>query len=304
MITGRLTMMDGLPPQEMIPVGLSCQTNPMESMMADLRGEFRIPLKLPYSRSSVPAMMQLNATCAITVNIPGFEVIRKNLHGIDVSRGADVGNLVLRPLSKIDATLVSLNSLKAPETARKELLRAREELRKENLGPAKDRLERAVKIYPDYATAWYELGRVQARQGAKDQAAESYRRAIEADPKYVSPAVELALMAAVALRWEEAEQRSGTILQVAPTGLPGIYLVHAIACFNQKKLDEAEQSARAGLKEDTSKKFPKLANLLGDILLKKGDKEGAALAFRQYLEMAPNSADASRVRVQLQSLEK
>jgi Flp pilus assembly protein TadD len=306
MITGRLVMPDGLPPSDMVPVVLNCGMNAAnsKSTMSDLRGEFRIRLSTPYGPDSDRLSRLVSMHCAIGVAIPGFETISKNMDGLDLRAGADVGMLVLRPLLKAEATTVSLNGLKAPEPARQELMKAREDLAKQKLASAKSRLEKAVKIYPDYSTAWYELGRLQVRLGESEMAASSYRQASKTDPKYILPLVELALMAATSLRWQEAEQLSESIVKMAPKGMPGVYLVHAIACFNQKKMDLAESSAREGASQDTSNQFPKLLNLLGDILLLRGDKQGAADAFRRYLERAPNSPDAPKVRQRLEALAK
>ena len=81
-----------------------------------------------------------------------------------------------------------------------------------------------------------------------------------------------------------------------------MYLVHAIACFNLKKLDEAEKSARTGLDLDAGRQFPKLANILGAVLERRGDRAGAAAALRLYLERAPQAPDAEKVRARLQAL--
>jgi len=301
MVTGRLVMPDGMPPPDMVPVVFNCGMNLASRMstMSDLRGEFRIRLSTPYGPDSDRLSRQVSMQCSITVTIPGFETARKNMEELDLRAGADVGMLVLRPLLKAEGSIVSLNGLKAPEPARQALMKAREDLAKQKLTSAKTRLEKAIRIYPDYATAWYELGRLQARQGEAEQAASSYRQAAKTDPKYINPLVELALLAATSLRWPEAEQRSEAIIKMAPNSMPGVYLVHAIACFNQKKMDLAEASARQGASLDTSGQFPKLVNLLGDILLQKGDTQGATAAFRQFLERAPNSPDAPKIRQRL-----
>jgi Flp pilus assembly protein TadD len=307
MVTGRLVMPDGMPPPDMVPVVLNCGgSDPTDnkSTMSDLRGEFRIRISTPYGTNSDTRSRQVSIQCSITVTIPGFESIGKQMDGLDLRAGADVGMLVLRPLLKSEGTTISLSSLKAPEAARQELMKAREDLAKQKLSSAKNRLEKAIRIYADYAAAWYELGRLQARQGETEQAASSYRQASKADSKYVSPLVELALMAATSLRWQEAEQLSESIIKMAPKGMPGVYLVHAVACFNQKKMDLAESSAREGASQDVANQFPKLFSLLGDVLLRGGETQGAVDAFRQYLQRAPNGPDAPKIRQRLEALQK
>lgn len=304
MITGRLVMPDGLSPEEMVPVALSCGPGRTSSTMSDLRGEFRLRLNVQSGPSGDIATRMTNMQCAVIVSVPGFLTVRKDLAGLDLKSGADVGFLVLRSPVKSEGTTVSMNGLMAPEPARQRLLKAREDLAKDKVGSAKSRLEEAIRIYPEYATALYELGRIQARQGNTAQAAESYRLAAKADPKYINPLVELALMSATARDWREAEQHSEAVLRMAPEGFPGMYLVHAIACFNQNKMDAAEKSAREGSSQDKANKFPKLFHLLGNVLLQRGDKQGAVEAFRQYLERAPQNPEAVKVRQQLEALSK
>ena len=304
MVTGRLVLPDGMPPPDMVPVVLNCGIEAANSIsaMSDLRGEFRIRVSTASGLESDRLSRQAAMQCSISVAIPGFETVIKNMQNLNLKTGADVGMIVLKPLSNAEGTSISLTGLKAPESARQELLKAREDLAKQKLSSAKNRLEKAVRIYPDYATAWYELGRLQARQGETEQAAASYRQSAKADPTYINPLIELALMAATSLQWPEAEQRAEAILKMAPNNMPGVYLVHAIACFNQKKMDLAEASARQGASLDASNQFPKIFKLLGDILVQKGDTQGATVAFRQFLERAPNSPDAPKVRQRLEAL--
>ncbi len=166
-LTGRLVMVDGTPPADMLPVGLRCVTPSQGTVgfnaLSDLRGEFRFRLKVPYGPTADMGTRALGWACSVVMTIPGFQSINRSLAGVDIRMGADAGTFVLRPLTKADGTLISLNSLKAPDAARKELLKAREESAKEKWDSAAKHLEKATGIFPEYATASYELGRIQAR---------------------------------------------------------------------------------------------------------------------------------------------
>jgi tetratricopeptide (TPR) repeat protein len=236
------------------------------------------------------------------VRVPGFEIIRKFLGNTNLKQGADVGPLILKPLDRSAAGLISWNSLSAPASARKELVKAREDAQDGKLDSAKKRLEKAIQQFPAYATAWYELGKLHEQQKESQSAASAYQRAAESDEKYLSPRIQLALMSAQAAQWPDAEARSGAILQLAPSGLPGMYLVHAMSSFNQQKFEAAETSARKGLEEDHANQFPRLAHLLGAVLEKKGDRAGAAVAFATYLQKAPQASDANAVRARIAAL--
>ena len=309
LLTGRLVLPDGTPPDELIPLSLECPgDSPRGSVAedrrttADTQGEFRFRLQLTFGVTKDFETMNKFSACTIVVSLPGFEVVRSNLRRLDLRMGADVGQLILKPLGQGEASIISVNSMNAPEPARRDLIKGRQELAAGRLESAQRRFEKAVERYPDYATAWFDLGRLQATNGEKGKAAESFRHAIGADAKFISPRIQLALLAATDLRWEEAEASSGSVIKMAPAGYPGMYLVHAIACFNLKKMDDAEKSARAGLDQDTARQFPKLASILGNVLERRGDRAGAAEALRLYLERAPQAPDADKVRARLQAL--
>ena len=309
LLTGRLVLLDGLPPDEMIPVLLDCPGLPASGSsaeerrtVADTQGEFRFRLQLSFGSSKDFETLNKYSSGRVVVNQPSFEVLRANLRRLDLRLGADIGQLVLKPLDQGEGSVISVNSLHAPEPARKELIKGRQELAAGHADLAQKRFEKAIARFPDYATAWFDLGKLQLTQGAKDQAAESFRHASSADLKFLSPRIQLALLAATGLRWEEAEANSAAVIGLSPGGYPGMYLVHAIACFNLKKLDEAEKSARTGLDLDAGRQFPKLANILGAVLERRGDRAGAAAALRLYLERAPQAPDAEKVRARLQAL--
>ncbi len=299
MLTGRLVMPDALPPSDMVPVELECPGKGTARALSDLRGEFRFPLSMAHGPA---ARHSQSYGCNVVVRVPGFQIATKPLGNSDLSLGADVGILVLKPIQNAEGTLISYNSFSAPEAARKELLKSREDAQKGKLDSAVRRLEKAIGEYPAYATAWYELGRVQERRGERGRAEESYRKAAESDPKYLNPRIQLALLAATSQRWPDAEAQAAHVLKLAPQGLPGVYLVHAIACINQKKTDAAEKSAREGMAQDSAHQFPKLAHILGDTLERKGDAQGAVAAYRQYLEFAPQARDAAAVRERISRL--
>lgn len=302
LITGRLVMPDGTPPADVLPVVLDCAMGVRDDTMTRVRGEFRFIFKTESGpRSDLSTATRLMG-CRINVRVPGFEVITVDLGRVDMRMGADLGNLILKPVGDTRASIISWNSLNAPEPARNELLKSREDVEKEKWDSAAKRLEKAIRIYPTYATAWYELGRLHEKQGNREKAAEAYAEAVKADPKYISPQVQLTLLAFAAQNWGLAEKMSASILEVAPDGLPGIYFVHGAACFNQKKLDLAEKSVREGIAQDTVNQFPRLASLLGSILMGKGDRAGAAEAFKLYLDKDPQGRDAQKIRAQLESL--
>jgi uncharacterized protein HemY len=92
-------------------------------------------------------------------------------------------------------------------------------------------------------------------------------------------------------------------LQLDPDDFPGAYLLNAVANARLNKPEEAERSAREGLRLDKDGKIPRISYVLGLILMDKKEYAESAKCFRKYLELAPNANDAEIVRQQLPKLE-
>ena len=100
----------------------------------------------------------------------------------------DVGRLVLRRDGQVEGLTISATTAMAPKDAQKAYKKGQQKASKEKWDEAQALLEKAVQIYPRYAVAWFDLGRVQLRKGAAVEARHSFEQSITAaDPKYVNP---------------------------------------------------------------------------------------------------------------------
>jgi hypothetical protein len=77
-----------------------------------------------------------------------------------------------------------------------------------------------------------------------------------------------------------------------------------VANYNLRRLEAAEKSVRSAQRLDTRHAYPQIGRLLGDILALNRQYAEAAGEFRQYLELAPEAADAPAVRQKLEDAEK
>ncbi len=84
---------------------------------------------------------------------------------------------------------------KAPNKARSSYIQALEEIGATRYEQALASLDKAGRQYPRYAAALQLRGQVLEMGGRRDEAREAYRAAVEADPQYVKPMVQLAEMA-------------------------------------------------------------------------------------------------------------
>jgi tetratricopeptide (TPR) repeat protein len=216
---------------------------------------------------------------------------------------ARVGTIVLHALSRASALTVSATTLQAPSNARKTYEKGLEAMRVQKWDAAAAEFAKAVKIYPKFAIAWYQLGL--ARQNRKDAAGavEAWKEAQQSDPHYVKPYENLTVTADHRGDWAESEKYSHLWIQLDPEDFPGAYLLNAVANARLNKPAEAERAAREGLRLDKDQRIPRISYVLGLILMDKKEYAESAKCFRKYVELAPNANDAAIVRQQLSKLE-
>ena len=99
----------------------------------------------------------------------------------------DVGRIVIHPINGSTDAVLSATSLAAPGSAKKAMDKAREQEKKNKMEDAEKSLQKAVEIYPQYAAAWTELGRLQYANHDTAGAQRSFQQALAADPKYARP---------------------------------------------------------------------------------------------------------------------
>jgi tetratricopeptide (TPR) repeat protein len=214
----------------------------------------------------------------------------------------DVGRVVVRRMGAVEGATISAKPV--PENARKDYFKGLEERQKGKLDSAKEKFQKAVNEYPQYAAAWVELGRVQSAQNDATSAKQSFHQAVTADATYLPAYQELAQIAAHDKQWQDLADTTDQMVKLDPSGHPEFWYYNCVAKFYLGKTDEAQNSVTQGIKADPGHRIPKMEYVLGIILMRKGDRSGAAEHLKQYLAIAPNGPDAADAQKQLQEVEK
>ena len=248
--------------------------------------------------------------CQLQAELAGFSSQSIELGSrVGMMNNVDVGRLPLHRLAHVDGTSVSVTSFLAPPPAKKAYEKALEQEKKGKWDEAQKSLEKAVEIYPRYATAWYQLGGLQLRhQPPTEQdlqlARHSFEQSVAADPKYVNPYDGLAQIAMMAHDWPAVIDATGKLVALNPVNFPDAYYDNAVANYYLKKLDDAEKSALQGLRVDEAHQIPKLQYLLGMILLQKQNYQAASEHMQAYLGLAKQPEDMELARKGLAQIEK
>jgi hypothetical protein len=324
MVSGKVVLDDGSAPPGPVTIERVCASGrPRAEGYTDSKGRFSITLGQEMSvipdASESPNRSQMGAlsnpagggvrerdlqTCDLRATVPGFRsemISLSNRHYMD---NPDVGTIVLHRLANVEGFTTSATLTMAPKDARKAYEKGLEDAKKNKPDDAQKDFQKAVDLYPKFAPAWYELGRVYEGRDHLDKARESYQQALTADAKYINPYERLYLLDGREAKWQEVADTTDKVMHLNPYDFPAAYYYNAVANLQLNKLDPAEKSAREAVKIDTAHENPRSNYILGIILAQKLDLKGAADCFRAYLQFAPNAKDADKVRQQLAELEK
>ncbi len=242
--------------------------------------------------------------CDLRAVVAGFTSTVYNLFNHSIAENPDIGALVLRRIAGVEGSSVSVTSMLAPKDAKKAYDRGMQSLLKEKPADAVKDFEKAVSLYPNYAEAWLNLGKLRVQAKAVEPARTAFLKAIEADSKLVPPYLELGLLYAGQANWIESGKYLDQAVKLDPVDFPQAWYADAVAHYNLKSYDAAEKSAREAVKLDPKHANPRAAYLLGLILAEKQDYAGAAAELTEYIQLAPGAPDVAQVKNQLAEIEK
>ncbi len=175
-LRGRILADDGMPLPSSATVRLICDNTVLSTTAIDSEGGFA------FEDSAVRSGCDLDATA------PGYRRQTVSADGLPTDRR--IPAIVLHRLGANQGEAISVSHLAAPEDAVREFHAAVRELRAQPVGDldaAVAHLRAAVRRYPGYAQAWFELGRVSLAREDVSAAVRTFRNAVRADPWFVSP---------------------------------------------------------------------------------------------------------------------
>ncbi len=199
-------------------------------------------------------------------------------------------------------TSVSLATLNLPNKARQEFEKGMQAMEEAKLEDADNHFSKAVGQYPAYAAAWNARGVVCMRTEKWDGAKIMFGKAIAADSQFSEAYVNWAKVLIKEKKNTEAETLLTKSLSLSPRD-PNALAVLANLDLNMGKLDEAITNARRV--HDLPHANLSAAHLIAAMALEKKQLYAeAASEYRQFLQEAPNSTSAGRIRAQVDALEK
>ena len=180
-VRGRVITDDGNPLPERAEIALRCGDR-VRTALVDTDGAFTFEGD------------EDSAGCSLRIEVPGYRRIEDSVARLP--RDPGIPAFVLHRLDRNQGETISVSHLAAPQGAIRHYHSAVRMLNHPDAdtGAVLGHLADAVRIYPGYAQAWFETGRLQLALGQPDEAVRAFQNAIRADPWYVSPYQPLILL--------------------------------------------------------------------------------------------------------------
>lgn len=314
---GKVAMSDGSPLPNQVVVERVCGGAVRPQAYADSKGYFSFQVgqtqdMMADATSSSPSGMTNRGTtqgnistfaCDLRASLPGY---RSDLVSMSTRRNMDepnVGTIYLHRLANVEGLTTSATAALAPKDAKKAFEKGLEAAKRAKVDEAQSDFLKATGLYPRYAYAWFELGRVYEQREHIAEARDAYNKSITADSKFVNPYERLYLLSLKEQNWEDVASTTDKIKRLNPYDFPKAVYYNAVANFQLGKWDLAEKSAREAASMDSAAQNPKIQYVLAVTLANKQDFKGAAECLRTYLK-SDAITDRERVTKLLADFEK
>jgi len=336
-VSGRVTLEDGTAPTEPVVIETVCNGTPHGEGYTDAKGYFGLELgsrnSMIQDASEYNSISGMNSPmmsaggnsgfgasprmggmdnaerrymgCDLQAKLPGYRSQQVSLTGRRPMDDPNVGTILLHRIgSSEEGQTVSMVSLAAPKDAKKAYDKGLDAVKKKKFEEAEKNFEKAVELYPKYATAWYELGMLQAGQSKMDMARSYFNKALECDAKYMKPYLQIAVLDLMAKRWQELADVTAKTTKLDPFSYPQAYFFNSVANYNLHNLEVAEKSGLEAERLDTRHLYPRVNYLLGLVAVQHKDYEAASQRFKTYLKLEPKADDAATIRSQIEAIDK
>lgn len=306
-LVGKIAVKGESLPWDPISILIVCKDQTLAATQTDALGRFLIPITksfCPPDSCNLTHSEQLPVEgCSVQADAPGFGSDPITITERNLRDDARLGTLIMfRKEGRGTGTAVSETYKSASPDALASFEKARKEFLEHKVDKAEDDLQKTVQTDPQFANAWYQLGNLQVAK-ERDEARNSYARALAADPKFVRPYEQLAFMDSQEGKWQQVLDDIHHELDLDPAGTRQTWYFSAMANFQLKNLDAAQDSAQKSIALDPQHTIPMNDRLIAIVLAKKGDYVGALDHLKKCLSYTPPGPDADLLKKQVKFME-
>jgi Tfp pilus assembly protein PilF len=197
--------------------------------------------------------------------------------------------------------VISASLAKVPKPALEQFKKAIEAVEKNDTKLAIEKLSEAVRLYPQFAEAYSELGSLYLKSGELSKAEEALRKTLQLNEKNPTAQLNYGIVLLNQRKMYEAEkQLEKAVLADENAAIPHMYLGIALLGLDYPDYAEKEFLKAISLRDD--EKLAQSHRYLGGIYWKKGKYKQAIDELEKYLKFLPKAADAEKVRVTIGQL--
>ena len=306
LLSGDVSVTGGKLPWAFIRITVTCDGKASFTTTTDPKGGFVIAPNERFDSNRVirgeKSFVGQFVGCTVTAALPGFQSSQLVIANRDVQAGPNIGSIKLTPEEGSAGSAVSSTTASAPKDVLKSFQRARQLWLDEKPDRAQRELQKALAIYPQFAEAWYQLGRLQATSHSPD-AFNSFSKAAAADPRFALPYEQMAALSAEAGKWQKVVDETNQALELNPRGNLDVWFYHALGNYHLKNLDVAQASAAKSLSMDPLHVQPVTEQLLAVILSARHDQRGALEHLRNCLNYFRPGPNLDLIKKQIAQLE-
>ena len=305
-LSGNVRIDGGDLPWAPIQITVTCNGKASFTTTTDSKGAFVIADKERFDSAQAfgrqKSFVGQFIGCTVSAALPGFESTQLTIAPRDVMQSPAIGSIKLTPEEGSIGSAVSSTTAAAPKDSLKLFQKAREDWLNQKPDRARRELQKALEIYPQFAEAWYHLGRLQAVFNSPD-AFNSLSKAAAADPKFVLPYELMAGLSANAGKWQNVVDETNHALELNPRGNLDVWFYNALGNYQLKHLDLARVSAAKSLSMDPLHVQPATEQLLAVILSAQHDQPGALEHLRNCLTYFPPGPNLDLIKRQIAQIE-
>ena len=191
---------------------------------------------------------------------------------------------------------VSISTLQVPEAAMKEMLEFQKKFNAGKLEDSAKHLEKAIRIYPQWAAAHYNLGQCFVRMHEYDRAIPEFQSAAALDTRTAQPWVSLAGVHLLQKEYAEGETAARRALEIDPVNGGARYFLGRILALEEHDTPEVVE-----MLEKSRDDYPAAYLILANEYLKRSQTGEAVSELRSYLAQ-PNAPQKEKVECMVQYL--
>src|SRR6185503_17790443 len=147
-IGGQVVTADGSALPDRVVVRLVCGGARIALVYADSKGHF-----------GFPGQSSATEDCQVSANYAGYTSDLIDITNKLRAGSPNLGDLVIHRIKPVEGVTVSLTASGASKEAQNAFEKGQAAMKKDKFDQATSQFEAAVKEYPGYADAWYQLGR-------------------------------------------------------------------------------------------------------------------------------------------------